>query len=500
MAKGAYPAMTGMDAEDAYHAEAGHEEELRFEFPEGAEDDDNADIDEDEAEAILMAYQEARKSLNHRKLARGYFRKGDSSSKSSSSSNNKGKSGGKGRSSSINIEELKKKTKCRKCGRVGHWARECGQAAGGKGAMLADGESAAADAMASWTMAEQTPFPLGSYFVAPDAAEQYDAYKGCEVCFGGLSQEYQSRCMSDGDLDSVSGTDWGLYQWEACFGSRWEPVGDAFVVSNLGCCSKWQNNIHEQDWQPSMLAQTHRAGCLLGILDTGCTKSIVGADVLQVLSKHLLSHGLQVQTIQETCKFRFGADYSHISKEKVLIPCCLKGIPCTLSAFVVPGGTPLLISLGVLEALKAQINLATKTLESPVLGVSVPLRVSAGHLGIELWNDLQPYLFRRNLHPQPLSAEFAVYLQEPRHAQSIKNCGHDVSRRGHDETGAEGRSQRSSGHDVPRRPSGTVAFLGMPEVDGEGCKEGRSEGDYRINQGTGESSHRVRSSDMCRQQ
>eukprot|EP00971_Amphidinium_carterae_P225891 4480066-Amphidinium_carterae.2 len=185
----AYPAM-------GYEAGEGADE-IQFEFPHGEDGEtDDYSLEEDEAEAILMAYQEVRQKLNHKKLARGYFRSGESSK-------GKGKGTSKGRSAAINIEELKKKTKCRKCGRTGHWARECpgGQSTVGKGAMMAEGESA--DALASWTMAGEMPFPLGTFFVAESVAPP-EVYKDSEVIFGGLSMEY-SHSSSGWSL--VSGTD-----------------------------------------------------------------------------------------------------------------------------------------------------------------------------------------------------------------------------------------------------------------------------------------------------
>eukprot|EP00971_Amphidinium_carterae_P225890 4480066-Amphidinium_carterae.1 len=147
-------------------------------------------------------------------------------------------------------------------------------------------------------------------------------------------------------------------------------------------------------------------GALLGILDTGCTRTIIGLETLKVLREQLKHRGLQIQSRPETCKFRFGADYSHVSHEKVLVPCSLQDTPCTLvlGAFVVPGGTPLLVSLSVMTSLRASINLGKKEMHVPVLGLNVPLKIQAGHLGVDLWNPsyLQPSLFQSKPHPRQL--------------------------------------------------------------------------------------------------
>ena len=89
-------------------------------------------IDEDLAYAALAAWQagpggrgswqETRRIVRDRKTSRGYRDVGDS----------KGKSGGRGKGSMEyqrearkKIEELKKRTRCHRCERIGRWAREC---------------------------------------------------------------------------------------------------------------------------------------------------------------------------------------------------------------------------------------------------------------------------------------------------------------------------------------------------------------------------------------
>ena len=46
------------------------------------------------------------------------------------------------RSFRVEVEELKKRTKCRKCGRVGHWARECRARTNASGRPMAQGNAA----------------------------------------------------------------------------------------------------------------------------------------------------------------------------------------------------------------------------------------------------------------------------------------------------------------------------------------------------------------------
>ena len=63
------------------------------------------------AEALLASWKDRRQELNKQHLARKF-----DNNKSSTQSR---------RSFRIEVEELKRRTKCNRCGRVGHWAREC---------------------------------------------------------------------------------------------------------------------------------------------------------------------------------------------------------------------------------------------------------------------------------------------------------------------------------------------------------------------------------------
>ena len=77
---------------------------------------DNADLGEvsesEAAEALAVTWKERRKEIQKVNQSRRF---GQPSFAASSSS----------RSFRVDVEELKRRTRCRKCGKVGHWAREC---------------------------------------------------------------------------------------------------------------------------------------------------------------------------------------------------------------------------------------------------------------------------------------------------------------------------------------------------------------------------------------
>ena len=66
--------------------------------------------EEDAAEALAVAWKDRRQEIQKHHESRKF---GSQNSKTSH------------RSFRIEVEELKRRTKCRKCGKVGHWAREC---------------------------------------------------------------------------------------------------------------------------------------------------------------------------------------------------------------------------------------------------------------------------------------------------------------------------------------------------------------------------------------
>ena len=126
---------------DAFYQEDSSEDENYVYLGDG---DDGEVFEEEALVEALASYQEARQRIKEQRLGRKFFKPGfgkQSAGKGRGQHKGKGKGqykdaggfgSGRGRwgkgpggGSKIHIEELKLRTRCRACGQVGHWSREC---------------------------------------------------------------------------------------------------------------------------------------------------------------------------------------------------------------------------------------------------------------------------------------------------------------------------------------------------------------------------------------
>eukprot|EP00435_Cladocopium_sp_Y103_P038708 s3121_g10.t1 len=109
-----------------------------------------------------------------------------------------------------------------------------------------------------------------------------------------------------------------------------------------------------------------------GVLDSGRGRTIIGADTLS--SERRLP---KPSKRAEFNSFRLGNGATEVSTEVAMLPCFLAGRRGVISAAVVQGKAPLLISLGALQALKACLDFPKNQIQLFDDRVVVPLTTNS---------------------------------------------------------------------------------------------------------------------------
>eukprot|EP00435_Cladocopium_sp_Y103_P013904 s3466_g3.t1 len=258
----------------------------------------------DVAEVLAATWREKRQELNRLQKSRQF-----------------GKAKEVRRSFRVEVEELKAKTSCHKCGKRGHWARECPSAKGSsKGA-----KSSGATSNTSGAAAVVSQGDVSVEFVASVA--------------NGTSMLEQLRGRAKPSLPSA--------------GSELNVVG---LVSSPG----------------------------YGVLDSGCGRTIVGANTLKEFERIWIQTGMpSPEFVNETHQFKYGNGEVETSSKVVLMPVTLAGKKGVIRASIVRGDAPLLVSRAALKTLGASLDFGRDTLR--LFGQEVPLQVNlAGQYVVHL--------------------------------------------------------------------------------------------------------------------
>eukprot|EP00435_Cladocopium_sp_Y103_P050118 s180_g15.t1 len=208
------------------------------------------------------------------------------------------------RSFRVEIEEMKRKTKCNRCGRLGHWARECRQKR----------DPTMNNASQSSSLKPATR-ETGASYVAPDDPEvqelpQFVASVGCQQTLLQQLHERQALCQT---LESDVAPE----------------VSEIFLVSSPG----------------------------FAVLDSGCGKTIIGEQTLKQFQQLWQQDGrYSPEYKSETNFFNFGNGDRETSSRTVIMPIGLAGRYGTIQAAIVRGDAPLLLSRPALKRLGAVLN------------------------------------------------------------------------------------------------------------------------------------------------
>ena len=126
-----------------------------------------------------------------------------------------------------------------------------------------------------------------------------------------------------------------------------------------------------------------------GVLDSGCGRTIIGAKTLDQYEKLLAERGIVAPVrMPEVNSFRFGNGATEMTAEVVLLPCRIAGKKGTISAAVVKGAAPLLISRTALQALHACLDFQKSEITLFAEQIRVPLNTNAaGQYVLNLLDD-----------------------------------------------------------------------------------------------------------------
>ena len=235
------------------------------------------------------------------------------------------------RSFRVEVEELKRKTKCHRCGKQGHWSRECKQPR--KDFPQKSETNKGSTSGAAVVQADQLDFVAAVEHLVPHSV----AWVGRE-----LTMLEQLREMTQKRTES----------------QQTVIENEVLLVSSPG----------------------------FGVLDSGCGRTIIGVETLSEFEK-MLNHRNMPQPSRRTeyNSFRFGNGATEISTEVAMLPCFLAGRRGVISAAVVQGKAPLLISRGALQTLKACLDFQNNQIQLFDDRVVVPLATnSAGQYVINL--------------------------------------------------------------------------------------------------------------------
>eukprot|EP00435_Cladocopium_sp_Y103_P025163 s1174_g6.t1 len=280
-------------------------------LPEGS---DEVFSEKDVAEILAVSWREKRQELAKLQRARKFDKATESR-----------------KAFRVEIEELKKRTRCHRCGKPGHWSKECRMP---RTASKKDG----ADTKPASTS--------GAALVQSEPADQPEVHFVASVqSLNSLCDQVQQLVDERRRLAAISACDVPV---SAC-----EPpvlTSEVLLVSSPG----------------------------YGVLDSGCGKTIIGEETLAGFLQLWHDQGIALPSRDvEENHFRFGNGQSEVSQHTIKLPVHIAGRAGLIKAAIVKGGAPLLISRAALQTLKASINFGDNTLTIFDEQLCVPLQVNA---------------------------------------------------------------------------------------------------------------------------
>ena len=363
--------------DDGENPDAEPEEEIQETVDEAQDESDDEEYvyigegemqeiyDEEHVQEALATYQDVRKSLRDQKTSRGYFPQ--PSGKGSSSSGRSSKGRGKGpkptlafkgkdkdyvkftkQGTKIHIDMLKLRTRCAKCGQIGHWAKECRNPA--------DSRGRAAAQMHGTSSAPSSQSGRSGFFVKND----------------GDASPQSFVAVTSEKKESVGAS---FMSYLPTFGNFLRSVGNYRDVELI-------TKSAEPDSPPPSF--TGVVTCpTQGVVDTAAQDGLIGREALLRLIGSLREHGLKMSWNKtkkaQACGVGGKAEVIGIAE----MPLGIAGVNGLMELTVITDDVPLLLPIKLLKRLKAVVDLDDNILELRAYQVKAPLtELPSGHVSV----------------------------------------------------------------------------------------------------------------------
>lgn len=162
------------------------------------------------------------------------------------------------------------------------------------------------------------------------------------------------------------------------------------------CCESWWCGV----WTVSDDDEGHDvsdADVPLAIIDTGCTRTMIGHKQLKQLHKKLKLQGHSIRIDNHRQVFR-GIGGQTVSKSTAIIPVGIGGHEGYIRAHIMPKRAPFLLSHRLLKQFGTVLNLAESTMSMSTIGVEeLPISLtSTGHPAVNVLNFPTSLPFERS--------------------------------------------------------------------------------------------------------
>jgi len=306
--------------------------------------EDTEEIEEEDA-TILANYTQVRQQLSEKKLSRGYFQP---SQKPAMKFANRGEA----------MDNIKRRTRCARCGRKGHWARECTFPPDERGGRRAEGGVS----KTLFTIEEQTkPSEWQGYFVgaawmAPDLDNPNS--KASSPMNSELEMKASSPMFAEHEM-KASSSEGGLTLKHDQAAVLMSSLVDQFVGLTV----------------PSPT---------LSIPDTGAQCCVIGSITAERLRSEWEKRGLPLYDVEPPSRASgIGGQANTVGG--IMFAAGLGQVNGLIVATVVYGDFPLLLAIGLLDSLGAILNLPVNCVEWKKHGTkSVLERLPSGHPALRI--------------------------------------------------------------------------------------------------------------------